>query len=127
MSELRAEPLSPIDTATLWPQLHHLATEVIATRGGENLLVSSGLAATGLTRLPRMPRTIVLGLKRLGYDRVRFLKPVFINDTITVRYTVDSIDAAKNRTVAKVEVTTERGELAAVASHIMVWLPRSTA
>lgn len=61
----------------------------------------------------------------LGYDRVRFLKPVFIGDTISVRYSVESIDAPKNRTLAKVEVTTERGEVAAVASHIMVWLERS--
>lgn len=71
MSELRAEPLSPIDAATLWPQLGRLSTEVIATRGGENLLVSSGLAATGLTRLPKMPRTSVLGVRRgLGYRGV---------------------------------------------------------
>jgi hypothetical protein len=71
MSDLRAEPLSPIDAATLWPQLHRLNTEVIATRGAENLLVSSGLAATGLTHLPRMPRTAVLGVKRgLSYRGV---------------------------------------------------------
>lgn len=71
MAQLQAEPLSPIDAATLWPQLHRLATEVIATRAGENLLVASGLAATGLSRLPRVPRTIVLGLKRgLGYRGV---------------------------------------------------------
>ena len=55
MSDLRADTLSPIDAATLWPQLHRLDTEVIATRGGENLLVTCGLAATGLTRLPRIP------------------------------------------------------------------------
>lgn len=61
----------------------------------------------------------------LGYDRVRFLKPVFLGDTITVRYTVDSIDAAKNRTLAKVEVTNEKGELVAVATHLMTWLPRA--
>ncbi len=71
MSELRAEPLSPIDAATLWPQLGRLSTEVIATRGGENLLVSSGLAATGLTHLPKVPRTSVLGVRRgLGYRGV---------------------------------------------------------
>lgn len=71
MSELRAEPLSPIDAATLWPQLGRLNTEVIATRGGENLLVSAGLAATGLTHLPRIPRTTVLGVRRgLGYRGV---------------------------------------------------------
>lgn len=71
MSDLRAEPLSPIDAATLWPQLGRLNTEVIATRGGENLLVTSGLAATGLTHLPRVPRTSVLGVRRgLGYRGV---------------------------------------------------------
>lgn len=71
MSELRAEPLSPIDAATLWPQLHRLDTEVIATRGGESLLVSSGLAATGITRLPRIPRTSVVGIRRgLSYRGV---------------------------------------------------------
>jgi len=61
----------------------------------------------------------------LGYDKVRFLKPVFLGDTITVRYTVDSIDAAKNRTLAKVEVTNEKGEIVAVATHLMTWLPRT--
>ena len=74
MTELQAEALSPIDVATLWPQLPRLDTEVIATRSGENLLVTSGLAATGLTRLPRipkLPRTAVLGVKRgLSYRGV---------------------------------------------------------
>jgi hypothetical protein len=71
MSEMQAEPLSPIDAATLWPQLGRLHTEVIATRGPENLLVSSGLAATGLTHLPKVQRTAVLGIRRgLGYRGV---------------------------------------------------------
>lgn len=71
MPDLRAEPLSPIDAATLWPQLGRLGTEVIATRSGERLLLNSALAATGLTRLPRMPRTAVLAVKRgLGYRGV---------------------------------------------------------
>ncbi len=63
MSELRAEPLSPIDAATLWPQLGRLDHEVLSHRG-ENLLISSGLAATGLGRLPRLPKTMVLGVRR---------------------------------------------------------------
>jgi len=71
MPELVAEPLSPIDAATLWPQLRRLSTEIVATRSGENLLVSSGLAATGLTNLPPIPRTVVLGLRRgLSYRGV---------------------------------------------------------
>ncbi len=60
----------------------------------------------------------------LGYEKVRFLKPVFIGDTITVRYRVDSIESAKNRTLAKVEVTNQSDELVAVATHLMAWLPR---
>ncbi|MGD9935396.1 MAG: hypothetical protein AB7T37_17000 [Dehalococcoidia bacterium] len=64
MPDLLAEPLSPIDAATLWPQLRRLSTEIVATRGAENLLVSSGLAATGLTNLPPIPRTVVLGIRR---------------------------------------------------------------
>lgn len=68
---LSAEPLSPIDAATLWPQVNRLSTEVIATRGGENLLVAAGLAATGLTRLPRVAKTIVMGVRQgLGYRGV---------------------------------------------------------
>jgi hypothetical protein len=64
MSDLRAEPLSPIDAATLWPQLGRLGNEVLAPRSGESLLISSALAATGLGRLPRLPRTVVLGVRR---------------------------------------------------------------
>ena len=64
MTELRADPLSPIDAATLWPQLNRLSTEVITIRSAEHLLVSSGLAATGLSRLPALPRTTVLGIRR---------------------------------------------------------------
>ena len=60
----------------------------------------------------------------LGYDRVRFLKPVFIGDTITVSYLVESIDAAKSRSLAKVEVKNDRGEIVAAATHLMKWLPR---
>ena len=71
MSLPRADALSPIDAATLWPQLHRLKTEVVATRVGENMLFRAGLAATGLGNLPRLPRTLVLGVRRgLGYRAV---------------------------------------------------------
>lgn len=59
----------------------------------------------------------------LGYDRVRFLKPVFINDTITVHYEIDSVDREKNRSLSKIEITNQNGELVAVATHILKWVP----
>ena len=55
----------------------------------------------------------------VGYDRIRFLKPVYLGDTITVDYVITSLDAARERIVAKVEVKNQRGELVCVADHIM--------
>ena len=58
----------------------------------------------------------------LGYDKIRFLKPVFIGDTVTITYVVERTDLAKHRTYAKVEATNEHGELVAVADHVMQWV-----
>ena len=58
----------------------------------------------------------------LGYDRVRFIKPVFINDTVTVTYTISGVDLDKRRSRAKVEVVNQDGATVAVAEHIMVWV-----
>ncbi|MGE0238455.1 MAG: MaoC/PaaZ C-terminal domain-containing protein [Parvibaculaceae bacterium] len=62
----------------------------------------------------------------LGCDRVRFLKPVFIGDTITVTYVVTTSDGAKGRTSATIEAVNQAGEVVAT-THIMKWLPRSPA
>ena len=59
----------------------------------------------------------------LGYDRIRFIRPVYIGDTVTVRYTVKSADSETRRTRSKIEVSTEEGGLVAVAEHIMKWVP----
>lgn len=56
-----------------------------------------------------------------GYDKLRFLKPVMLGDTVTVRYSVINVDRNRERSVAKVEVINQKGELMAVAEHIMRW------
>jgi 3-hydroxybutyryl-CoA dehydratase len=56
-----------------------------------------------------------------GYDKLRFLKPVLLGDTITVNYTVASVDRGRGRSTAKVEVSNQKGELVAVAEHVMRW------
>lgn len=61
----------------------------------------------------------------LGYDRIRFLKPVFIGDTITVAYVITGYEPEKDRTIASIEVANETGEKVAVAAHIMKWLSRA--
>ena len=62
----------------------------------------------------------------LGYDRVRFLKPVFIGDTITVTYTVTRTDSAARRSYADVAVRNQHGETVAAAAHVMKWIGSAT-
>jgi 3-hydroxybutyryl-CoA dehydratase len=56
-----------------------------------------------------------------GYDRIRFLQPVLLGDTVTVTYTVTGVDKERGRSVAKVEIVNQEGELKAVAEHVMRW------
>lgn len=58
----------------------------------------------------------------LGYDGLRFLKPVFFGDTVTVIYKITSIDEERARTVADMEVVNQDGVLVAVGKHITKWV-----
>jgi len=62
----------------------------------------------------------------LGYDRIRFIKPVFIDDTITVQYTVGSFDRSLNRSSSTIEITNQDNEIVAVATHILKWVLNKT-
>ena len=59
----------------------------------------------------------------LGYDRVRFIGPVFFGDTITVQYTITAIDAERRRSTGDIKVINQKGETVAVAQHILKWVP----
>jgi 3-hydroxybutyryl-CoA dehydratase len=54
-----------------------------------------------------------------GYDRVRFVGPVFMGDTLTARYEVTEVVEDGDRTLAEVRVHNQRGELVSVATHIL--------
>ena len=58
----------------------------------------------------------------LGYDRIRFLAPVYFGDTLTVRYTISAVDEERRRSTGDIEVTNQDGTLVAVASHILKWV-----
>jgi acyl dehydratase len=57
----------------------------------------------------------------LGYDGVRFVAPVRIGDTITVRYRITGRDAQSRRTTSEFDVVNQRGETVLVGTHIMKW------
>jgi 3-hydroxybutyryl-CoA dehydratase len=58
----------------------------------------------------------------LGYDKVRFLGPVYIGDTVTLTYTITEVDPAKRRSRSEIKVVNQRGELVGVAQHILAWV-----
>src|SRR5437899_11383719 len=55
----------------------------------------------------------------VGYDRIRFLKPVYFGDTLTIDYEITGTERERERIVAKIEVKNQHGDLVAVATHVM--------
>jgi len=47
---------------------------------------------------------------------------VFFGDTITVTYTIASIDRDKLRATADIKITKQDGTLIAVATHLLKWV-----
>ncbi|MEM7405419.1 MAG: MaoC/PaaZ C-terminal domain-containing protein [Pseudomonadota bacterium] len=58
----------------------------------------------------------------IGYDRIRFIEPVLIGDTVTVTYTIKALEPERDRTRADLLATNQRGETIGVAEHLMKWL-----
>lgn len=89
-------------------------TTPFGRRIAHGALVVGYMSTTSTTVLDGFEGTIV----SLGYDRIRFIKPVFIGDTIEVSYEIVEVDTAVGRTRANVEVHNQAGDLVAVATHI---------
>ena len=58
----------------------------------------------------------------LGYDKIRFLAPVYIGDTITVTYRINAVDAARRRSTSELTITNQQGDLVTVGSHVLKWV-----
>ena len=58
----------------------------------------------------------------LGYDRVRFLGPVFIGDTVSLTYTIVDVDPVKRQSRADISVVNQKADLVAVATHVIRWV-----
>jgi 3-hydroxybutyryl-CoA dehydratase len=56
-----------------------------------------------------------------GYDKLRFLRPVLLGDTVTVHYVVATVDKERGRSIADMEVFNQKKELVAVGQHVMRW------
>ncbi len=82
-------------------------------------VLSLGFASTTSTMMIEQAKATAVSY---GYDRIRFIKPVLIGDTITVTYTIAEIDEEALKTYADIEVTNQRGELCTVARNILKFI-----
>lgn len=82
-------------------------------------VLSIGFASTTSTLMIARAKATAVSA---GYDRIRFIKPIFIGDTVTVTYTIAEIDQERLRTRANIEVKNQHGELCTVAQHILKFI-----
>jgi acyl dehydratase len=59
----------------------------------------------------------------LGYDGIRYIKPVYIGDRLRLRYAVKEVDAYRRRTRSAITITNQTGDLVCVGEHILKWVP----
>jgi acyl dehydratase len=101
---------------------HHIDAEFCKTtpfkqriaHGTMTFAIGVGLTATGEVNPAQFS---------YGYDRLRFIKPVFIGDTIHTRVTITSKEDDPKRpnlgrVVEKTEVINQRGETVLACDHI---------
>jgi acyl dehydratase len=100
---------------------HHMDAEWCATQDFKQriahgtLIFSVGIGMTASTINPRATS--------YGYDRLRFVRPVFIGDTITVTARIsEKRDHPKRNThgvvVEAVEIANQRGEVVLACEHL---------
>jgi acyl dehydratase len=58
----------------------------------------------------------------LGYDRIRFVAPVFFGDSVSLDYVVTAVEPETRRSSAHIEARNQAGAVVAVADHVMKWL-----
>ena len=57
-----------------------------------------------------------------GYDRLRLIAPVPMDDMVSVRYTADNMDSVMCQSKKDCQVTIQIEEAVAVGTHIMRWV-----
>ena len=58
----------------------------------------------------------------LGYDRIRFIKPVYVGDTLKLTYKVRETEPARRRARSDIIITNQNGDTVCVAEHILKWV-----
>ncbi len=93
------------------------------TRYGRRIVQGSYLIGLMSAASVRWIETLDLPGASYGFERIRFTHPVFIGDTVRVRYEVASMDEARALIRAEATCMNQRGEVVAVGVHLLKFFP----
>ncbi len=102
---------------------HHLDAEFMkATPFGQRIAHGTLVFSIGVGLTASVINPVAFSY---GYDRLRFIKPVFINDTIHSVTTItakedDSRRVDAGRVIERLQVVNQRGETVLAADHIYI-------
>ncbi|MGN6536252.1 MAG: MaoC/PaaZ C-terminal domain-containing protein [Mesorhizobium sp.] len=102
---------------------HHMDSEFMkATPFGQRIAHGTLVFSVGVGLTASVINPVAFSY---GYDRLRFIKPVFIGDTIHTRTTIaakedDPKRAGSGRVIEHVEVVNQHGEVVLAADHIYI-------
>jgi acyl dehydratase len=109
---------------------HHMDAEFMkTTEFGQRIAHGTMVFAIGVGLTASVINPVAFSY---GYDRLRFIRPVFIGDTIKTRTTIaakqdDPKRPGHGRVIERVEVINQRGEHVLAADHIYIVERRSAA
>jgi acyl dehydratase len=103
------------DFAPIHVDEEFMKTTKYGRRIAHGALVVAYMSQASTKMCEGLPGTIV----SYGYDRIRFPNAVFIGDTVTVTYEITQRDEAAGKAFSRVTCTNQRGEVVAVATHIL--------
>ena len=102
---------------------HHLDAEFMKTTPfGQRIAHGTMVFAIGVGLTATLINPVAFSY---GYDRLRFIRPVFIGDTIRTRVTIaakeeDPRRTTQGRVVERCEVLNQRDEVVLAADHILL-------
>ena len=102
---------------------HHMDAEFMKTQAfGQRIAHGTMVFSIGVGLTARVINPVAFSY---GYDRLRFVRPVFIGDTIHTRTTItgkedDPKRATHGRVIERNEVVNQKGEVVLAADHIYI-------
>ena len=102
---------------------HHMDAEFMKTTPfGQRIAHGTLVFSIGVGLTATMINTVAFSY---GYDRLRFVRPVFIGDTIRTRVTISAKEddpkrKDAGRVVERCEVINQKGEVVLAADHILI-------